>query len=128
MCGVGEGVASRTLFPESTLGLQMAVGGRKEECGLCPFLSPVPVMFCVLRLSPGRKRRLGTGTGQGLVGELGSPPQRALCSRVLERGTGVGQGNSSWWPLGAAEKPRVTLGSTHISWVTVLRLAGYHLE
>lgn len=92
MCGVGEGVGSRTLFPESTLGLQMAVGGRKEECGLCPFLSPAPVMFCVLRLSPGRKQRLGTGTGQGLVGELGSPSQRALCSRVLETGTGVGQG------------------------------------
>lgn len=31
MCGVEEGVGSGTVFPESTSGLQMALGGRKEE-------------------------------------------------------------------------------------------------
>lgn len=51
MCGVGEGVGSRALFSECMLGLQMAVGGRKEECVLSPFLSPGPVVFCVLTLS-----------------------------------------------------------------------------
>ena len=46
---------SRPLFPESTLGLQMAVAGRKEGCALCPFLSPFPAVFCLLRLCPGRR-------------------------------------------------------------------------
>lgn len=89
------------------------VGGRKS--GLCPFLSPIPVVFCVLRLCPGRKWHLGTGMGQGLVGELGSPPQGALCSRVLERGRGAGWG-------------RETIQQSRASGVTVLRLVGFHLE
>ena len=104
MCGVGEGVGSRALFSECMLGLQMAVGGRKEECVLSPFLSPGPVVFCVLRLS-GRKRCPGAGTGQRLVGELGSLPQGALCSRVLERGRGAGQVNSAGGPWEQQRNP-----------------------
>ena len=127
VCGVGEGVGSRALFPECMLGLQMAVGGRMEECGLSPFLSPAPVVFRVLRLS-WQEATSGGWYGAGAGRRAGQPASESSLLQGAWEGKGSGPGELSWWPLGAAEKPRVTLGSTHISGVAVLRLAGYHLE
>lgn len=98
---------SRTLFPESTWGLQVAVGG--EKGGVCSRSFSTPISCCVLPLQtvPAGSDSQGLLVG-GLVRVLGSKPQRAVRLGVPKRGKWRGQGNSSWWFRGAAEKSQVT--------------------
>lgn len=98
---------SRTFFPKSTWELQVAVGGRKEGCALGPFLPTFPVVFCLLRLS--RQEVTVRDCWWGAWSECWAASPRELSALGSLRGrSGEGQGNSSWWFRGAAEKSQVT--------------------